>query len=101
MNSTIIITLDYEIFGNGCGDVYKHVIEPTERLMKILNTRNIKMTVFFEIEEFLVFQKYRTLIESKLGYNPVSMIEEQLKEEALVNIEQESQTPEEKNPEIL
>ena len=74
----IIITLDYEVFGNGSGDVKKFVIEPTERLLDILNTRNIKMTVFFELEEFLVFKKYENELIKQLGYSPALLIEKQL-----------------------
>ena len=42
---SIIITVDYELPGNGSGDVKNSVIEPTERLLKILDSRKIKMTV--------------------------------------------------------
>lgn len=67
------------MFGDGSGDVRKFVIEPTERLLNILNTRQITMTVFFELEEFLVFRKYANELKNHLGYDPVLLIEEQLK----------------------
>ncbi|MBN1294585.1 MAG: hypothetical protein JXB48_22290 [Candidatus Latescibacteria bacterium] len=37
LNTTIqiILTVDYEIFGNGQGDVEKLVIEPVTRLMRL------------------------------------------------------------------
>jgi len=76
---TIIITLDYEIWGDGSGDVRKLIIEPTDRLLRILNDKNIRMTVFFELEEFLVFKKYTKELRSHFGYDPVSLIEDQLK----------------------
>ena len=69
-NPTIIIILDYEIWGTGAGDILKFLIEPTDRLIRILNERKIKMTVFFEIEEYLVFKKYAKNLINKFGYNP-------------------------------
>ena len=39
----IIITLDYEVLGDGSGDVREVVIGPTERLLNILNSRGIKI----------------------------------------------------------
>jgi hypothetical protein len=75
----IIITLDYEVFGSGSGDVRKFVIEPTDRLLKLLNTRKIKMTVFFEIEEFMAFRNHANKLKTQLGYDPALMIEEQIK----------------------
>lgn len=80
---SIIITLDYELPGNGSGDVRQLIIEPTERLLHILNSRQIKMTVFFELEEFLVFRKYAKELKKCLGYDPSLIIEKQL--EKIVN----------------
>ena len=31
----LVLTNDYEIFGNGSGDVRQHVTEPTERMCRI------------------------------------------------------------------
>ena len=31
----LLLTLDYEIFGNGSGDVRQHMVEPTERMARI------------------------------------------------------------------
>ena len=76
---SIIITLDYEISGDGSGDIRELIINPTERLLDILNRRKLKMTVFFELEEFMVFKKYARALTKLLDYNPVLLIEEQLK----------------------
>lgn len=75
---TIIITLDYEIFGDGSGDVRRLIIEPTEKLLSILAARKIRMTVFLELEELLVFRKYASEITKACGYNPALLIEKQL-----------------------
>ena len=32
---TLFLTLDYELYGNGSGDVFHHIIEPTDRILKI------------------------------------------------------------------
>lgn len=74
----IIITLDYEISGYGTGDVRQLVIEPTERILSILNLRRIKMTIFFELEVFQAFRKYSKELKEQLGYDPALLIEEQL-----------------------
>lgn len=74
----IIITLDYEIFGNGSGGVKEFLIEPTNRLIEILAARGIKMTVFFEIEEFLTFKKNARKITKEFGYDFSSAMEKQL-----------------------
>jgi len=48
----IALTLDYELFGNGSGDVFKHIIDPTEKLLAICDKKNIKLTIFFEVVEY-------------------------------------------------
>jgi hypothetical protein len=53
----IIITLDYEIFGNGVGDVKKHIIEPTENILEICEKYNAKLTIMFEIGEYWAFKR--------------------------------------------
>lgn len=75
----LLITLDYEVYGNGLGDVRKVVIEPTNRLLDILARHQITMTVFFELEEFLVFRKHAEELRSRWGYDPAQEIELQLR----------------------
>lgn len=85
--ASIIITVDYELPGNGTGDVWKLIIEPTQRLHKILYDRGIRMTIFFEVEEYLVFKKNRNKIKKAFGYDPALLIEEQIKEMAVLGHE--------------
>lgn len=40
----ILLTLDYELFGNGNGDVFKHIIEPTNILLALAEKYNAKYT---------------------------------------------------------
>lgn len=83
----IIITVDYELPGNGTGDIRKLIVEPTNRLHNILFHKGIRMTIFFEIEEYLVFKKYRTEITKALGYDPTLLIKEQIREMAIAGHE--------------
>ena len=53
-----IPTLDYEIFGNGLGDVRMDVIEPAHRILSLCNAHHAKMTIFFEVAEYWAFDRY-------------------------------------------
>ena len=77
----IIITLDYEIFGNGTGDVIKHIIQPTNRLLEICDRYNAKLTIMFEIGEYWAFKEAES--EDKLenlNYSPSELMEKQAKD---------------------
>lgn len=79
-----VLTLDYELYGNGSGDVFKHVIEPTEAILKVLNEKNVKMTIFVEIVEFLrIKQEWDN--GNNMGYssNPYDAVVAQLQQAAL------------------
>jgi hypothetical protein len=43
-----VLTVDYELFGSGKGDVIKHVIEPTKKMLKVFREHNVKATFFVE-----------------------------------------------------
>ncbi len=75
---TIVITLDYEIYGDGTGDVKEVLYVPTQRLLTLLEKNRVKMTVFFEIEEYLFFRQHREIYMSAIGYDPALLIEKQL-----------------------
>ncbi len=74
----IIFTVDYEIFGDGTGDVRQHCIEPANRMASLFNQRRLPLTVFFEVEEYLAFEKCQKLLTPRLGYNPAADIREQI-----------------------
>ncbi|GAB6163780.1 hypothetical protein JCM12298_29400 [Desulfothermus naphthae] len=65
----IILTLDYEIFGNGAGDVLRHIIKPTDRILGILEQYNVPLTIMFEVGEYLKFQEYDAQIKKDKGYS--------------------------------
>jgi hypothetical protein len=47
----LILSVDYEIFGNGSGDVRQHVIESARRMAAICEKHGVPLAVFFELEE--------------------------------------------------
>ncbi len=75
------LTLDYELYGNGMGDVFQHIIEPTNRLLSIAQERNLRYTFFVEMVEILQLRKMWDSGE-KMGYlmNPVEAMEHQLQQ---------------------
>lgn len=77
---TLLFTLDYELYGNGSGDVFKHIIEPTDKILGIVEKYNAKLTIFFEVIEYW---KLKEEWESgnRMGYdrNPIEAMERQLK----------------------
>lgn len=74
----LLLTVDYEIFGNGSGDVREHIIAPTERMARICEKIGAPLTIFFEVEEYLAFQRERGRLSSRLGYDPAEEIRTQI-----------------------
>ena len=77
----IIFTLDYELYGNGSGDVFRHIIEPTEKILDIARKYNAKFTIFFEVIEYWKLkEEWRK--GNRMGYNrnPIEAMEQQLKQ---------------------
>ena len=56
----LIFTLDYEIHGNGDGSAYELMVEPTYRLMDLLEKYQAKLTIFADVAEILCFKRYLT-----------------------------------------
>lgn len=80
----LILTFDYELYGDGSGDVFQHMIEPTDRILSICDGHNIKTTLFFEVLEYIKLkEEWNT--GNKMGYtkNPINAIEEQIQKAAL------------------
>jgi hypothetical protein len=74
----VVVSVDYEIFGNGEGDVRQHITDPTERMAKLCEKYGAPLTVFFEVEEYLVFEKFRDALVATLGYDPAALIRQQI-----------------------
>ncbi|ERP31407.1 hypothetical protein [Chitinivibrio alkaliphilus] len=76
----LILSLDYELFGNGAGDTKKIKIEPTSRLLSICNKHGAKLTIMCEVAEYWAFKKAEEEgLLSHLSYSPSRLIEEQLR----------------------
>lgn len=74
-------TVDYEIFGNGSGNVRKCLIEPTERLLRVCESHGTRVTLFVDICEYSAFRKAEDqngLLPE--GYTPATWIEDQLRD---------------------
>ena len=77
---TLFLTLDYELYGNGSGDVFHHIIEPTDRILKIAEKYNAKLTIFFEVVEYWKLKEEWEKGNS-MGYdkNPIEAMVQQLR----------------------
>jgi peptidoglycan/xylan/chitin deacetylase (PgdA/CDA1 family) len=75
----LILTLDYELYGNGSGDVFKTIIDPMNQILDILDANNIKATIFFEVVEYWKL-KEEWAKNNYMGYlkNPVEAMEKQI-----------------------
>lgn len=76
----ILFTLDYELFGNGKGDVFELMIHPTKKILAIARKYNAKLTFFFEVIEYWRLKEEWEKGNS-MGYseNPIEAIEQQIK----------------------
>lgn len=55
----IIFTVDYEIHGNGDGSPRALMVEPTSRLLDVLDEYGAKLTIMADVAEILKFREYR------------------------------------------
>lgn len=76
---TLLFTLDYELYGNGSGNVFQHIIEPTNKILEIAEKYNAKLTFFFEVVEYWRL-KEEWEKGNLMGYsaNPIEAMELQL-----------------------
>jgi hypothetical protein len=74
----LILSLDYEIFGNGAGDVMRDIIEPTDRLLDICDSHGAKLTIMFEAAEYWAFKQMEEKLD--LGYSPAKAMETQARD---------------------
>jgi len=75
----IILTLDYEIFGDGTGDVKKHMVKPTERIINVCNKHKVPLVVMLDVVEYMKFIEYDEWLCNDLEYSPARLIEDQIK----------------------
>jgi hypothetical protein len=75
----LLITVDYEVFANGGGDVDELLLQPTARLLQLAGTYNAKLTFFFEVCEFWAFQEARRQGRlTHLDYDPAAEMQRQM-----------------------
>lgn len=74
----IVVSVDYEIFGNGTGDVRQHVTDPTEHMARTLEDAGAPLTVFVEMEEQVAFERNAPALRGHLGYDPAELIRQQI-----------------------
>ena len=75
----ILLTFDYEIFGNGTGDIRGCLVNPTEKILQLLQKYNAKATFFVDVCLIWALQdRYNSAAFQKLDYDPLSLIEDQL-----------------------
>jgi hypothetical protein len=74
----LILSLDYEVFGNGAGDVMQDIIQPTDRILNICDRHDAKMTIFFDVGEYWAFKKYESQLREELGYSPYEQMKKQV-----------------------
>lgn len=74
----LYFTLDYEIHGNGDGNPMELMVEPTYRLMTLLEKYNQRVTIMADVAEILCFKRY--LEETGRDDYHVAEIEEQLRD---------------------
>jgi len=70
----LVLSVDYEIFGNGSGDVRRHVTGPSGRMARICEKFGMPLTVFLEVEEYLAFERERENLIKVWGYDPAAEI---------------------------
>lgn len=74
----IILTMDYEIFGDGAGDVKKHIIKPAYKILKICDKYSVPLTIMFEVNEYQKFIEYESELVNDLGYSPAQEMKKQI-----------------------
>ena len=58
MTYKLYFTLDYEIHGNGDGSPFQLLVEPTYRLMDLLEQYGQRVTIMADVAEILCFRRY-------------------------------------------
>lgn len=55
----VLITCEYELFANGRGRADAHLIEPTRRMLRLLDRYGARLTLFAEAGEIMRFRDHR------------------------------------------
>jgi len=79
----LMLTSDYEVWGDGSGCVEKCVIEPTQAMMDIAERHDAKITFFLDVCEFWAFEKLESEGRFTNNYRPATLMKQQLKQAIL------------------
>lgn len=74
----LVLSLDYELFGNGSGDVRSVMVEPTARVLKACDRHGVKLSIMFEMAEYLAIKDAWDRGLLAMPYDPAKVIEEQM-----------------------
>jgi len=74
----IIFTLDYEIYGNGCGSPYKLMFKPTRDIIQLFDNYGAKLTIMANVCEIKKYKEYYDLNKADKFY--YKKIEKQLQD---------------------
>ena len=78
MKFKVIITIDYEIHGNGDGCPNELMVKPIDRVIRLFDEFGAKVTIMADVAEILKFKEYKTLYSvDKYSYEKII---EQLKQ---------------------
>jgi hypothetical protein len=75
----LILSCDYEIFGNGSGDVRRDMIEPARRLLLLCDRYGAKVSLMLEVGEYWAMREAEQKGLLHVGYSPSREIEEQIR----------------------
>ena len=76
----LVLSLDYEIFGNGSGDVRRDMIEPARRLLTLCDGYGAKTSIMLEVGEYWAMREAERAGSLHWGYSPAREIEEQMQD---------------------
>lgn len=76
----LILSLDYELLGNGGGNVRSMLVQPTDRIMDICDAHGAKLTIMFEVAEYCAMKDAAEKNLLPYDYNPAELMADQAKE---------------------
>lgn len=75
----LVLTLDYELYGDGSGDVFRHIVEPARQIINICEDNGVRLTVFFEAMEYIrLKEQWDSGNRMKYSHDPIEAIETQI-----------------------
>ena len=76
----LLLTADYEVFGNGTGSVKHCLINPAEEIMRTCERYGSRVTFFVDVCEYWAFKTEEDKGSFSEGYLPATLIKNQLQD---------------------